>query len=600
MFDFLKEKVSRGKKDKPEIHHVRGAGVEFELKYLKKILRICYKYGYQLSLRVGAQAALLAKRGILGFAFFTKRVSKKPLTVIKRNIDAAAVAIKHKHDVIVHPLQRIVYGAELIRKNIKRHKELGYKTGFHAFAVTFFMGIKHNSGVLHRSFLSFLNYIAPIAAVTGLILVVQYTAGLTYALNVNYNGSDIGYIEKEAVFETAAQRLKQRLIYVDGDTELDDSVKFKMKVISDTTFREEDQLVNAMISVSDQDFIEAYGLYIDGEFYGATADGNVVRETLDNISAKNLGKNKNTTVEFVQSIETKQGLYLTEGIIEPEEVSDLLNSETQGRSVYTVTDGDTFDAIASKNNLSAKELLHLNPGLDKKVIYPGDEVLTSNSKPFLTVKMVKEIKYRVRVPYTKTEIQDTTKLKGTRNVVQKGVNGKNRIKARVEYIDGVEEKRTILSTVTLQKPVNEKIVVGTRQPDINHSIPGSSGSGSLSGISFGWPTSGGSISQGYHGWHRAIDVPRPHGTPVYASAPGKVIMSTVYGGYGRCLVIDHGNGVRTRYAHNSANFVSPGTWVERGQKIASVGSTGNSTGNHLHFEIISGGRQVNPMSYLRR
>ena len=97
--------------------------------------------------------------------------------------------------------------------------------------------------------------------------------------------------------------------------------------------------------------------------------------------------------------------------------------------------------------------------------------------------------------------------------------------------------------------------------------------------------------------HQGIDIGAPTGTPILASADGTVIQSGWNGGYGNFILIDHGGGYRTAYAHNSRNSVSTGQIVVQGQVIGEVGSTGNSTGPHLHFEIIRNGVRVDPLSY---
>lgn len=100
--------------------------------------------------------------------------------------------------------------------------------------------------------------------------------------------------------------------------------------------------------------------------------------------------------------------------------------------------------------------------------------------------------------------------------------------------------------------------------------------------------------------HRGIDVAAARGTPVYAVAPGTIKTARYSSGYGRILVIDHGYGVKTRYAHNSSLLVRQGERVEAGMLIATVGSTGQSTGPHLHFELLIDDQAVDPLDYLPR
>ena len=104
---------------------------------------------------------------------------------------------------------------------------------------------------------------------------------------------------------------------------------------------------------------------------------------------------------------------------------------------------------------------------------------------------------------------------------------------------------------------------------------------------------------GYKKFHTGIDIGASSGSAIVAANPGTVILSGWNGGYGKCVVVDHGGGVTTLYAHCSSLLVSYGQKVSRGQQIAKVGSTGNSTGPHLHFEVRLNGSYKNPMNYVK-
>ena len=98
--------------------------------------------------------------------------------------------------------------------------------------------------------------------------------------------------------------------------------------------------------------------------------------------------------------------------------------------------------------------------------------------------------------------------------------------------------------------------------------------------------------------HTGMDIGASYGADVTAAAGGTVIMSKYYGGYGNCIIIDHGGGVSTLYGHMSSLVAKNGQKVTAGQTIGKIGSTGNSTGNHLHFEVRINGSTVNPASYV--
>jgi murein DD-endopeptidase MepM/ murein hydrolase activator NlpD len=127
---------------------------------------------------------------------------------------------------------------------------------------------------------------------------------------------------------------------------------------------------------------------------------------------------------------------------------------------------------------------------------------------------------------------------------------------------------------------------------------------SLENVDLIWPLQFTNIrvssDYGYRGFshHDGIDLPAPRKTPIVASASGRVITSSRVKGYGKTVIIDHGNGIQTLYAHNAENLVKKGSVVHQGQVIGLVGATGRATGNHLHFEIRIAGEHKDPLSYL--
>lgn len=103
---------------------------------------------------------------------------------------------------------------------------------------------------------------------------------------------------------------------------------------------------------------------------------------------------------------------------------------------------------------------------------------------------------------------------------------------------------------------------------------------------------------GQNSLHNGLDIGTDGGNPIYAVLPGTIKRAEKIGGYGNCIVIDHGNDIETLYGHCKSLSVATGTFVERGQEVALVGSSGRATGNHLHFEIAINGEKVNPETFL--
>ena len=170
---------------------------------------------------------------------------------------------------------------------------------------------------------------------------------------------------------------------------------------------------------------------------------------------------------------------------------------------------------------------------------------------------------------------------------------------RVYDANGNQLSQQILSTVVTKEPVTEKVTVGTKKV--------SSGASYITGSGrFIWPVPGyRNCSRWYGGSHKGVDICAAAGTPIYASAGGTVTKAGYNRagagtGYGNSIIISHGNGYTTLYAHCLSLVVHAGQSVKQGQLIGYVGSTGRSSGNHCHFEIRRNGSYIAPQNVFNR
>ena len=226
--------------------------------------------------------------------------------------------------------------------------------------------------------------------------------------------------------------------------------------------------------------------------------------------------------------------------------------------------------------------------------YLKSEISDSNELKEATqaigVKTVSVITTDTEIPFSKETVKTSKQLVGYSKVTTEGQNGISRKTESVETLNGEEISRTELSAEVIKEPVTEITTVGTARSSAEKSA------GFIS------PLKKGSFTvSAYYGdgrGHKGIDLAANKGTSIYAVSGGTVTYAGYDGDYGYSVIIDHGNGLKTRYAHASSLCVSKGQTVSQGEVIAYVGSTGYSTGNHLHFEVMVNGAHVNPASYI--
>lgn len=181
-------------------------------------------------------------------------------------------------------------------------------------------------------------------------------------------------------------------------------------------------------------------------------------------------------------------------------------------------------------------------------------------------------------------------MKSEQSIVKaSGSDGQKAITKEVTYLNGNIINEKVLSEKIIKKPVDKVIMKGKK------------GAAVASVLALGKPSRGAITSNFGKRWgrmHYGVDIAANAGTPIYAAMDGTVAVSGWESGYGNVIKINHSNGTQSIYGHCSKLFVKAGQAVKKGQKIGAVGSTGNSTGPHLHFEIRINGKPVNPISYL--
>jgi len=241
-------------------------------------------------------------------------------------------------------------------------------------------------------------------------------------------------------------------------------------------------------------------------------------------------------------------------------------------SYYTVRRGETLTEIAQKFHISPLTILASNDLVNANTIQQGQRLRILSQDGAI---------HEVKSGESLWKIAQTYRANIDEIVLVNDIANPNRI-----------------------RPSQELVIPGVQAAEIGSMLRSErlvSADGRLLPM-FDWPVTG-RISSNYGmRWgrmHHGIDIAVNTGTPVKAAARGRVTFSGVNGGYGYLVIIDHGDGVETRYAHNSRLLVKAGEYVNRGQVIAYSGNTGNSTGPHLHFEIRYKGNSVDPRSYLR-
>lgn len=258
---------------------------------------------------------------------------------------------------------------------------------------------------------------------------------------------------------------------------------------------------------------------------------------------------------------------------------------------YVAKDGDTIWDVARALGIDMEQIALANPGINLDELSIGQSLKLKKAAPLLTVVATRTETVREEIPYQVEVQKDDSLLFGEKRIITPGESGEREVTYLVIRENGLETDRRVMEEKVAREVRNEVVAMGSVTL-----LASRGGSARLD-----WPAAGSITSNFGTRWgsmHEGVDIGAGYGSNVTAAAGGTVIAAGWDGGYGMAVEISHGGGLVTKYAHLSSIGVSPGQYVGRGEVIGQVGSTGNSTGPHLHFEVIIGGQKYNPLDYL--
>lgn len=372
-------------------------------------------------------------------------------------------------------------------------------------------------------------------------MVLSFTvSGVRFGYKLEFEGKTIATLKNKSQFVDAVSIVKEK---VNSDSKLVEeaviSPSYKVAVVLNDNIDDDVVIADAIIENTD-DIVETSEISVDGKVV-ATVPADEIKDYIDDYCAKFTVESDACSTEFVGDVEIVDTYHLAE------ELDDIEVAK------------QTIDA--------------------------------------LEVKTVAQVTSCTEIPYKTVTVKSNELVIGDSKVQVAGAAGAHETRQVLTYINGEIVDTQILSDTVITEPVDRVVVVGTArssataaQKSVAHN----------SGFIFPLPNGTWQVSA-YYGdgrGHKGMDLRAPKGTSIFAVKSGTVVAAGSKGGYGYYVDIDHGNGLVTRYAHASVLCVSRGDRVNAGDVIARVGSTGNSTGNHLHFEVISGGSNRDPAPYI--
>lgn len=441
----------------------------------------------------------------------------------------------------------------------------------------------------------------------GVAIYMIYVLAKPITLVAYADGVKLGAVENSETVTRAMSMANEKISSADitqsGDML---KVRYKFELRGDDKILSVDECSEKIISHISDYYTRAYALYLDGSYIGACANRGEVSGVIEKLEA-------DKQLECVESggdgdyfylgndVEIVYSLCPNKDIVSENDLYIRLSGRMTSQSEAVPVSGEAEDT-SRISALSHDVVPDVTAQIENSKVRSTDgadsydTLAAGASAPVLTYVSANEEVHTGIIPYNTMYVEDNTMAKGVSVMISAGEDGvENKIYNDVLLPDGNTEKK-LASTETVTVKSDCVWRVGTSEDPVR------AGTGS-----FIWPLNDVSITSEYGDsrfeydgspYHYGIDLDGKRGDSIYASDGGKVIFSGYRGSYGLTVIIDHGGGLTTVYAHQSKLYVSEGESVYKGQLIGLIGSTGVATGSHLHFEVRVNGEDTDPTAYM--
>jgi murein DD-endopeptidase MepM/ murein hydrolase activator NlpD len=416
----------------------------------------------------------------------------------------------------------------------------------------------------------------------------------TESYSILVDGEEVCKVRQQNLLEPTIKKIESDL---EKTANLDLVIENKFEEVTsmakDSEITSPDDLYNVLKSEINYSLL-AYSIKVNGESVGIVEteyDAQNVITDVKSYFTKNVDQNTIIEVSTAENVEVEQIKVDNSEIQKAEDVKNYIIRGTDKEEKYIVEQGDTYWTIAEYFNMALDDLISANPTSDSEHIQIGDELNLIVPKPFVNVQVKRKVTKEEKIEFETKYEYVSYMYNDEKTVKTDGKYGLSEIQAIVTEQNGIQIAKEVVSEKVIENPKTEVIVTGTQDP------PPSKGTGYFIN-----PLPASSISSRFGsrsgGFHTGLDMAKSSGSSIKAADGGTVIFAGWSGSYGYMVEIDHGGGFSTRYAHCREIYVSRGEKVYQGKIVGTVGTTGVSTGPHLHFEVRKYGNAVNPSSYI--
>ena len=437
---------------------------------------------------------------------------------------------------------------------------------------------------------------AAFAAATAVAAVITLLVGSMTCYEYMYNGKVLGVVKNQQDVYSIVDAIGNKLTYAYGaeiNIDKDSNLSFKKVIGWNMKTDDQETILETFTYMSDMN-AKAYAVKVNGKQVALLDTKQSADELLQTIKDRYTTKSgtvKYKTVGFAEKVEIAQVDTKIKNIQSESTALDYMLTGAVEKKIHVVKSGETFGEIAKAYGLKSKQLSASNPSVQPDKLQIGQELSLTQICPVVTVATTEIATYNAKIDYGITYQETSNLYKGEQTVRSSGVNGQKQVVAEIVRQNGMEVSRKEISVKILSNPVNQVVIKGTK------AMPPLVGTGT-----FIDPVRGASVSSrfGYR-WgrlHSGVDLACSSGTWISAADGGTVISAGYDGARGNCIYINHGGNRVTVYEHLSKILVHAGQKVFQGQHIGNVGSTGHSTGPHLHFEVHINGVPKNPLNYI--